>query len=347
MKTVLSIDGGGIRGIIPAVLLAEIERRTERKIFELFDLIAGTSTGGILTLGLSLPDPKDNKNARNSAKDMLDLYLNEGPNIFKARFGQTLEEFVLGEPKYDSSGIDGALSKYFGSTHLSQCLTNTLTTSYDVTARSTCFFKSWDKDFNFYECKQVARATSAAPTYFAPTLVPGTPPLTCIDGGIVANNPAVCAYVEAVRHKSPGEDILFISLGTGNYERSYQYDQVVHWRPFEWLLPMIDFFFDASNMASDYQMRVLSAGGQVPDDKCVDSKGFCGYYRFQTKLDKSFDSLDNASNSNMNALMTLGGKIFHQEQADEFDSMIENLESAQTHRTPGTWNKVGRISDVG
>ena len=77
---VLSIDGGGIRGIIPALMLGEIERRTNKPIAELFDLIAGTSTGGILALGLTVPGP-DGK-PKYCADELVQLYKEEGPRIF-------------------------------------------------------------------------------------------------------------------------------------------------------------------------------------------------------------------------------------------------------------------------
>ena len=77
---VLSIDGGGIRGLIPALVLAEIERRTGRRIAELFDLIAGTSTGGILASALTRRGADDR--ARYSAEELVELYVTEGPKIF-------------------------------------------------------------------------------------------------------------------------------------------------------------------------------------------------------------------------------------------------------------------------
>jgi patatin-like phospholipase/acyl hydrolase len=80
MQKVLSIDGGGIRGLIPAMVLAEIERRTGKRIAEMFDLVAGTSTGGILALGVTKPG-QDGK-PEYSAKKLIDLYETEGGKIF-------------------------------------------------------------------------------------------------------------------------------------------------------------------------------------------------------------------------------------------------------------------------
>lgn len=82
---ILSIDGGGIRGIIPALILAEIEQRTGKPICQMFDLIAGTSTGGILALGLTRPD--DTGQPAYRAEDLVRLYKTEGPVIFPGPYG--------------------------------------------------------------------------------------------------------------------------------------------------------------------------------------------------------------------------------------------------------------------
>ena len=84
---VLALDGGGIRGIIPASLLAELERRCDRRIGEMFDLIAGTSTGGILALGLTAPDPANPGEPRYRAEELVNLYVEKGHVIFKSRSG--------------------------------------------------------------------------------------------------------------------------------------------------------------------------------------------------------------------------------------------------------------------
>src|SRR3954452_14332493 len=79
---ILAIDGGGIRGLIPAVVLADLERRTGRRVAELFDLIAGTSTGGILACALTRPAPDGGQGPAFAAADLIGLYESEGPEIF-------------------------------------------------------------------------------------------------------------------------------------------------------------------------------------------------------------------------------------------------------------------------
>ncbi|MFB2936633.1 patatin-like phospholipase family protein [Aerosakkonemataceae cyanobacterium BLCC-F154] len=193
---VLSIDGGGIRGIIPAMILAEIENRTGKRIHEMFDLIAGTSTGGIIALGLTMPSEQDNKQAKYYAKDLVELYKQEGNTIFKKnesfiekcveqRLREVLEFLHLPfaeidellSAKYLSEGRETVLNKYFGDTPIKEALTEVFITSYDTAFRLPVFFTSkrhkiqgrcFHKVYEGFTMKQAAMATSAAPTFFEP-----------------------------------------------------------------------------------------------------------------------------------------------------------------------------------
>jgi hypothetical protein len=194
---ILSIDGGGIRGIIPAMVLAELERLTGRPACELFDLVAGTSTGGIIALGVTVPG--EGGKPRWSAHDLADLYVSEGPKIFHrslARTIRTLDGLLV--EKYAASGLEAALERYMADTRLPQALTKVLITSYDIHKHEPFFFKSFKPRARVassprdgaaeqaaassppqpadYPMRVVARATSAAPTYFEPEPVPLSPP---------------------------------------------------------------------------------------------------------------------------------------------------------------------------
>src|SRR3954451_12307281 len=121
---VLSIDGGGIRGLIPAMVLAEVERRTGRRIHELFDLIAGTSTGGILACALTKPQPQ-------TAEELVGLYVDEGPRIFHRdllKRVRSVEGFL--DERYDDDGLNGALREHLGDARLQQALTPMVVTAY-------------------------------------------------------------------------------------------------------------------------------------------------------------------------------------------------------------------------
>src|SRR6266404_6935173 len=170
---ILSIDGGGIRGILPAMVLQEIERRTKKPIATLVDLIAGTSTGGILALGLTKPNPRDPRLPQYSAAELTALYEENGETIFPHHTWAMIRSLI--EDRYPADGLEGVLGKYFGTTRLSEAVSPVLVTSYDIEKRDPFMFKSskarTDPEHDF-PMAHVARATSAAPTYFEPARVP-------------------------------------------------------------------------------------------------------------------------------------------------------------------------------
>ncbi|HEV2182086.1 MAG TPA: patatin-like phospholipase family protein, partial [Candidatus Acidoferrales bacterium] len=108
---VLAIDGGGIRGIIPAVILGELQKRIGKDLWQTFDLIAGTSTGGIIALGIGT---QGNKGAPYSASELLDLYVQNGPAIFHKNFLTPARQLIL--PKYSPDALEGTLTKFFQDT---------------------------------------------------------------------------------------------------------------------------------------------------------------------------------------------------------------------------------------
>src|SRR5271156_2112699 len=125
---ILSIDGGGIRGLIPATILAAIEERTGSSIAELFDIIAGTSTGGILALGLTKPN--QHGRPQFAAQDLRDVYERDAPHIFRNP-ASWLENLL--RPKYvSSSGISKIMRQNLGDTRLKDAVTDILIPCYDI-----------------------------------------------------------------------------------------------------------------------------------------------------------------------------------------------------------------------
>src|SRR5215218_6005913 len=155
---VLSIDGGGIRGVIPALVLTEIEKRSGRRIFELFDLIAGTSTGGILACALCAPEALP-------AEQLVALYEEEGPKIFDRSVWQRIRsaEGLLDE-KYDAGPLDRALGRFLSDKRLSETKPDLLVPAYDMGDPGPYFFKSRKarEENEDFPLSQVARATAAA-----------------------------------------------------------------------------------------------------------------------------------------------------------------------------------------
>jgi len=307
MIKILAIDGGGIRGIIPAMILAEIEKRTKKPIAEMFDLIAGTSTGGILALGLTKPNSQGKPEY--SAEKLIGLYEKEGEIIFSRSVWHRLRAVGnIMEEKYPSAGIEKVLDKYFGQARLKDALTEVIITGYEIERRFPWFFKSSkakiNSDNDFF-MKQVARATSAAPTYFEPAKLdtPGAKEYyALIDGGVFANNPAMCAYVEAKTTFKGARDFLVVSLGTGVLTRPLAYEEAKGWGLANWAQPLLSVIFDGVNDSVEYQLKQL-----LPEER---------YYRFQIRLDEGNDDMDDASRTNLRVLKLLAEHIIRDNQKE-------------------------------
>jgi predicted acylesterase/phospholipase RssA len=277
----LAIDGGGIRGLIPALVLAEIERRTGRAIGSMVDLIAGTSTGGIIACGLAKPDPL-------SAEAIAAIYEEDGPSIFdrSALKVITSANGYLDE-RYDESGLVESLRRHLGEATLADASPPVLLTVYDLEARQALLLRSGD-----ISMVDAAHATSAAPTYFEPVRIGNR---TLVDGGVFAINPAVFAYTENAAPE------LLLSLGTGSHTRRLPYDEVKDWGRLEWAEPIIDVVFDGSADAVDAQLRAL-AGDR--------------YVRLQTRLEEASDDLDDASATNLAALRREAERLIAESDAE-------------------------------
>lgn len=293
---VLSIDGGGIRGLIPATVLSAIEERTKARTADLFDLIAGTSTGGILALGLVKPSPRSRRKPQYSAAELAELYEQEGRRIFTRSLWHRLVALDnLLDEKYDAAGLDGVLEEYFGDVPLSRACAEVLVTSYELETRQPWFFarhKARTRPTYDFPMRFVARATSSAPTYFEPEkLDAAKPPGGLIDGGVFANNPAMCAYVET-KKLEPDADVLLVSLGTGQHTRAIHYADARDWGLAHWAKPILSVVFDGVSDTVDHQMKTL----------CPDAPDGPRYYRFQTELDIGSDDMDNATATNIFAL---------------------------------------------
>jgi patatin-like phospholipase/acyl hydrolase len=317
---ILAIDGGGIRGIIPAMLLAHIENITNRPIATLFDLVAGTSTGGILALGLTIP--KAAAAPLYTAQHFVDMYEHEGSQIFSRSFWRRIVACGnLREEKYSVAGIEAVLADYFGDARLRDAVTDVLVTSYEIERSFPFFFKSSNArermDYDF-PARLVARATSAAPTYFEPMKLPAgtnTDHYTLIDGGVFANNPAACALVEATTTHPEVDDFLVVSLGTGALNHSLSYGITKTWGVVKWAAPLLNIVFDGVSSTVDYQLRQLLPDGPAERQR---------YYRLQTTLNGHNHALDNASPANITALKGLASALIEKE-SDNLEKLCKKL----------------------
>jgi uncharacterized protein len=288
---VLSIDGGGIRGLIPARVLAEIERRCGRRAGELFDLVAGTSTGAIIACALTKPEPL-------AAERIARIYLEEGPVIFD----RTLLKRITSadgyiDERYDSDGLVASLRRHLGVARLADADPAILLTVYDIERRRARLLRRSD-DLSMVEA---AHASSAAPSYFEPVRAGGA---TLVDGGVFAANPAMCAYAE-----TDGDLDVLASLGTGEHTRPLPYEQVRGWGRLEWVRPVLDVVFDGTADAVDLQLDALLGAG---------------YVRLQTPLDEASDDLDDVTPANLAALEREAERLIAARD-DEIDRLCEVL----------------------
>lgn len=295
MVSILSIDGGGIRGIIPAAILAEIEKRTRKPVCELFDYIAGTSTGGIIAAMLATPGDKGNPMF--TAEQVKSMYIELGSNVFHSSFIRKILTLggILGT-RYSSRRLEKYLKEYLKGTRLHSTLTKLIVPSYDTESCSPWFFKTtkalrYKGTLDDPELSSVVRATTAAPTFFPPLKLDGH---CFIDGGVVTNNPSLCAYAEA-RKLNPKDEIIIVSLGTGRLLEFHKYSEIKNWGALNWAIPIFNVLSNSSSTTVDYQMKTLL--------------GKDHYFRFEFILDRQAERMDDASKKNIQYLESVARKV--------------------------------------
>lgn len=327
---ILTIDGGGIRGIIPALILQRIEERLNKPISKLFHMIAGTSTGGILACTLTAPV---NNNKPKPAEEVVGLYRDHGKDIFDKSFWHGFGSLGgLVDEKYDEDHLEDLLKDYLGQTRLSDVSQDLLITSYDIHSRKPHFFKSWKargeklrpsetaegRDFLL---RDAARATSAAPTYFEPANVRSIngKNFYLVDGGVYANNPVMCAYSAAQILYPNSSRYMIVSLGTGETQRQIAYDDAKGWGLVGWARPLLYILFDGVSDVADYHMQQMFSNRD--------------YFRFQADISSDpndhnapNDDMDDARPENIATLERLAHRIL-QDNKDRFSRLVNQLKS--------------------
>jgi len=324
---VLSIDGGGIRGILPGKILVALEEKLQKKsnnpnarLADYFDLVAGTSTGAILGAAYLCPG-KDGK-PKYSAQEVLDFYPDEGAHIFDESIWQKIwNAGGLAEEKYSSKGLKKALKKMFTDTKLSDLLKPTCFVSYDITARQQVIFTQHNavKEQNDFLVRDLLRGSTAAPTYFEPakiqSLNPSPKSYTLIDGGMVANDPALCAYSESIKFDGVNgiADMVIISIGTGGKLKKYYYNKVKKWGLVSWAKPAIDITLEGGPQMTAYHLNKI--------DSTVEGQR---YFRISPELKNAKPDLDNATSKNIKDLLKDGDMNVKKE--DQFlDKIADTL----------------------
>jgi patatin-like phospholipase/acyl hydrolase len=256
MYRILALDGGGIRGLVSLEILKRIDVEVAGFVARA-DLIAGTSTGGIVALGLA---------AGKSLDDLINLYAGRGKEIFDDSWMDDLRDLGgVSGAQYDQRNLARILRAFFGDRQLKELGRRVLIPAFDLDNEHPAPAKRcWGPKFfhNFpgsdsdgdESVVSVALRTSAAPTFFPSHE-------GYIDGGVVANNPSLAAVAQTqdARNRGPRpalDDIHLLSIGTG-LNLSFIRGAELDWGYAQWAKPLVSLLFDASMGIADYQCRQL------------------------------------------------------------------------------------------
>ncbi|KAF3328783.1 patatin-like protein 2 [Carex littledalei] len=331
--TILSIDGGGIRGLIPGTILAYLESQFQEldgpdaRLADYFDVITGTSTGGLIATMLTAPN-KENRPLF-SANEITKFYVDNGPSIFPqkthlfAKIRNVIDE-VKG-PKYDGTYLHKIIKELLKETTISETLTNLVIPTFDIKDLEPVIFTTIDgkkKPLKNALLSDVCIGTSAAPTvlpghYFQTKDCQGNiKEYNLIDGGVAANNPtfvAISHITQQIFMRNPDFALIppmdygkfiVISIGTGNpkQEKMYNAKDSAKWGALGWLFnkgmtPLIDVFFYASSALVDANLSVFF--------ETLNS--YENYLRIQTNaLTGDTASVDNSTQKNLQDLIQVG-----------------------------------------
>lgn len=262
---VLALHGGGIHGVTTAAYLADLEKHSDTQVLEHFDLMVGTSTGGIIALALSLGIP---------ASEIEALYREHGADIFRRRIPLPLPSLIAGffGPVYDNRSLHHLLEDILGpNTRLGDAEVPLCIPAINITAGRNVVFKTrhrqeYERD---HELKmwRVAGATAAAPVYFPPTHIPGRG--WFVDGGLWSNAPIEVGIAEGCKLGYSLDQIEVLSIGTG--QRAFCRDGTSHWLLRKarhgaagWGLDLVDLVMRAQSQRSRNLADYL-----LPDDQLV------------------------------------------------------------------------------
>nr|TKR99009.1 hypothetical protein D5086_0000197350 [Populus alba] len=334
--TVLSIDGGGIRGIIPGTILAFLESELQKldgadaRLADYFDVISGTSTGGLVTAMLAAPN-KLNRPLF-AAKDINDFYLENCPKIFpqdSSPFASAANLVkTLRGPKYDGKFLHSIVKEKLGDTWLHQTLTNIVIPTFDIKRLQPTIFSTYNVKNNPSTdalLSDICIGTSAAPTYLPAHYFETKDPsgkvrdFNLIDGGVAANNPTLVAISEvskAINRESPDffrinameyGRFLVLSLGTGTAksEGKYDADEAAKWGILGWLTsdnstPLVDVFTQASADMVDFHISTVFQALNSEEN----------YLRIQDDtLTGTLSSVDVGTKENLENLVKVGEEL--------------------------------------
>ena len=352
VRYILAVDGGGMRGIVPAFILKKTneelrKRGILRPLYSYFDLVSGTSTGALIALGLTAP--VDNLGIKKEEgedwevteiiekgrfrktteivkkgeierlgdpEELLSLYTENGKKIFIPDDAKGIWRLVgkvtkmLGD-KYDTVPLEMFLDEVYGDTLLSEAKVPTMAVSTDTNGCKSFIFRSWDS--HGFLVREAARATSAAPTYFAPAVFidrETNEKLTLIDGGMIANNPILATYIEARKLYPNADEFRILSISTASSLCVLHPEEYT--TNLEWL----------SHLASAYS----SANMNISLEGVESIKGVRVDRIWEPALEKKI-KLDDTSKEAVDALMEAAEKIWDMDK-EKIYSFLDEVTTA-------------------
>lgn len=307
---ILSLDGGGIRGVMVANILADIEKVTGKKVFELFDVIAGTSTGGLIAILLTTPI-EGNKQPLMTAAEVENFYINEAGKIFKKDY---LALGGLNGPRYDAKTLEKVIEDLVDGRLFKESLKPLVITSFDIEKKQGFIFESDDALFNDLTKKEIARATSAAPTFFAPQIVDikdkqgqGSNVHYMVDGGLYKNNPSLLAYLKLLKNKGrkavSEKGVVLVSIGTGwPLLNAHDGENLLTAGFKTWAPAVVDAIIDGTTVSDHEYIKTLFQSKSERKDSAWK------YVRIQPILDNAsypeITELDNVTSRNIKTLVS-------------------------------------------
>jgi patatin-like phospholipase/acyl hydrolase len=345
---ILSLDGGGVRGLVTAIILERLENKLQKyephkALADYFDVIAGTSTGSLIACAFA---------KGLNAKEIKNFYIHNSQNIFppsKIFIHSILNLIRLGSthPIYSDEGLRMVLKHIFGNLKFGELNKPTIVTSYDTYNRQAVVFKNTKIAHQDIPVWEICRASCAAPIGFPGYemknkafledwrengyAIPPQSGIPLIDGGVFANNPALCAIAERLQwNKSlPNNlkwntllsenvhqnDIIVASFGTGQHVKQIGAKQVKQWGALEWLsprqdLPLLDVLFDGAGDAVCYIAKQIIGNS---------------FFRFQPNFEENIPTFS-AKQQNIEAMIHCTEKYLTQPEVDiKLNKLVEML----------------------
>ncbi len=279
---------------------------------DVFDLIAGTSTGAIVALGLAVPRTRSDEPRGYTAAELESVYTRNAARIFSRTALRRLVAIDdLLEERYPVAHLEQVLARYFGELRLSDLTVEALVPSFELSTRAPLMFeraRARADEGHDLALAHVARATSAAPTYFEPfqTEYPVGTPRMFVDGGVVANNPAMCAFVRARQMWPDASRLILVSVGTGDLSDWIRHDEALGWGVAGWAKPLMEIVLDGGSELVDQQLEVLLHAQD--------------YLRLQLPLTDASPRLDDASTENLSKLEEHADRV-----VEHFASRLEAI----------------------